>query len=108
MITAIHRILDGRLYVSEEMDSRMLQQMVQGQPGKPSSPMDLLSDRELEIFRLLGHGVSSRVIAESLFLSIKTVDSYRANIKEKLKLKNSIQLLQHALQWVEREKTAKP
>jgi DNA-binding NarL/FixJ family response regulator len=107
MITAIRRVLDGRVYVSEEMDSRMLQQVVRGQPNKPASPLELLSDRELEIFGLLGQGVGSREIAESLFLSVKTVDSYRANIKEKLKIKNSIQLLQHALQWVGREKSAK-
>jgi DNA-binding NarL/FixJ family response regulator len=107
MISAIRRILEGRVYVSDEIDSRMLQQVVRGQPNKPVSPLELLSDRELEIFGLLGRGVSSRMIAESLFLSVKTVDSYRANIKEKLKFKNGIELLQHALQWVDREKAVK-
>jgi DNA-binding NarL/FixJ family response regulator len=107
VVTAIRRILDGRVYVSEDVDSRILHQAVRGHPHKPASPLELLSDRELEIFGLLGRGMSSRGIAESLFLSVKTVDSYRANIKDKLKFKNGIELLQHALQWVDTEQAVK-
>ena len=81
----------------------MLQQIVRGQPKKAATQLELLSDRELQVFRLLGRGAGSRDIAESLFLSVKTVDSYRANIKEKLQLKNAIELLQHAARWADKE-----
>lgn len=107
VVTAIRRILEGRMYVSEDMDSRLVQQAVRGEPHKPASPLELLSDRELQIFRLLGRGMGSRAVAESLFLSVKTVDSYRANIKDKLGLKNSIELLQHAMQYADGEKAVK-
>ena len=99
VVAAIRRIMEGRVYVSETMDARLVQRAVHGDAYKPASPLELLSDRELEVFRLVGRGMGSREIAKALFISIKTVDSYRANIKEKLKLKNGMELLLQALQW---------
>jgi DNA-binding NarL/FixJ family response regulator len=110
MIVAVRRVLEGRIYLSEDMDSRVLQKMMGTSPSptvKPASALESLSDRELEIFGLLGRGYGSRQIAEVLYLSIKTVDSYRANIKTKMQFKNSIELLQHATQWVDLAKAAK-
>ena len=66
-----------------------------------ANPMLKLSDRELEVFRLIGKGYSTRQIAEELHLSIKTIESHRAHIKEKLNLKNAMELVQHAIQWQE-------
>jgi DNA-binding NarL/FixJ family response regulator len=79
VVAAIRRILEGRVYVSEAMDARLLHQAVRGEPHQPASPLELLTDRELEVFTLLGRGMSSRTIAKSLFLSVITVDSFRAN-----------------------------
>ena len=79
---------------------KMLQQQVRGQPNINESPVKSLSDRELEVFQLIGRGQGTRKIAEELHLGIKTVESYRARIKEKLKLTDGTQLLQQAIQWV--------
>jgi DNA-binding CsgD family transcriptional regulator len=67
------------------------------------SPLEVLSDRELEVFELTGHGASTRDIAERLHLSVKTVESYRARIKKKLQLDSANELMKHAVQWVESE-----
>jgi len=100
MLKALRKVLDGKFHVSERMSARLLQLAVK-QPGIPSSsPSDLLSDRELEVFELLGHGESTRQIAEALHLSIKTVSCYRENIKTKLNFKGSAELVSHAIHWV--------
>jgi DNA-binding NarL/FixJ family response regulator len=67
------------------------------------SPLEVLSDRELEVFELTGRGSSTRDIAERLHLSVKTVESYRARIKKKLNLESATELMKHAVQWVESE-----
>jgi DNA-binding NarL/FixJ family response regulator len=77
--------------------------MVGGRATPISSPVDLLSDRELEVFTLLGRGDGTRDIAEKLNLSVKTIESHRAHIKEKLNLKNATELVRHAVQWVASE-----
>jgi len=105
MIHAIRKVLEGKIYLSDEMDARFVQQAVTGRNGGTLSPIERLSDRELEVFRLIGKGFTSRHIAESLFVSVKTVDSYRTNIKDKLSLRNAMELIQHAMQWVQNEKT---
>lgn len=107
LIKAIHQILDGRIYVSETMSARILEN-VAGQHSRQSA-VGRLSDRELEVFRLLGQGRNTVEIAEDLHLSVKTVETHRAHIKEKLTLKNMSELISYASRWFETEDgTVKP
>lgn len=99
VLVAIRRILGGEIYVSERMANKMLHVFVGGSPVEHSSPVADLTDRELEVFRLIGEGNGTRQIADALHLSIKTVESYQAHIKEKLLLKNGRELVQRAIQW---------
>ena len=78
-----------------------MKRMVGGATDEVGSPLEVLTDRELEVFQMLGRGFGTRQIAEELRLGIKTVESYRARIKEKLQLADGNQLLQHAIQWVQ-------
>ena len=100
VIAAIRRVLGGELYVSERMASRMVRKLVTGQTVTNASPVDSLSDRELEVFRLIGKGHGTRQISERLCLSVKTIETYRAHIKDKLNLADAAELLQYAIQWV--------
>jgi DNA-binding NarL/FixJ family response regulator len=100
ILFAIRQVLSGQIYVSEKMATRMLHKLVVGRNQEASSPVERLTDRELEVFQLIGRGQGTRRIAEELHLGIKTVESYRARIKEKLKLADGTQLLQQAIQWV--------
>lgn len=101
VMEAIRRIRAGKVFVSERVASRMLDQVVVGGDPAPDSPVDLLSDRELEIVNMIGSGLPTREIAAKLHISIKTVESHRARIKEKLNLQNAIQLVQFCVRWVE-------
>jgi len=100
ILQAIRQVLSGQIYISEKMASRMVHKMVLGRSESQKSPIERLTDRELEVFQLIGRGQGTRRIAGELHLGIKTVESYRARIKEKLKLEDGTQLLQHAIQWV--------
>ncbi len=102
VIEAIRRTLNGDIYVSEKVGAQILHQIVNGR-GATGSPIDQLSDRELEIIQLIGEGKATREIAASLNVSVKTVESHRAHIKEKLNLKNATELVQYCVQWVEQE-----
>ena len=104
VLTAIRRILDGEVYMPERVASRMLRQYARGAAVGAASPLASLSDRELEVFRLIGGGSSTREIAEGLHLSVKTVESYQAHIKEKLALRNARELQHHAIEWALNEK----
>ena len=103
IVQAVRRVLSGGIYVSAEINERLLLGLAAGRERLAQSPLEVLSDRELEVFELTGRGLGTREIAERLHLSIKTVESYRARIKEKLDLKNAAALMQHAVQWVEGE-----
>jgi DNA-binding NarL/FixJ family response regulator len=103
VLSAIRRVLGGQVYMSERMAARMMRKMVGGKTDELGSPLELLTDRELEVFQMIGRGLGTRQIAEELRLGIKTVESYRARIKEKLQLTDGNQLLQHAIQWVQSE-----
>lgn len=103
LLKAVKKILNGGIYVSSEVSEKLLMGMARGQKDIAESPMDLLSDRELEVFELTGKGNSTREIAEKLHLSVKTVESYRARIKTKLNLENATELMVHAVKWVEDE-----
>jgi DNA-binding NarL/FixJ family response regulator len=104
VLTAIRRILGGEIYVSDRMANRMLHRFVGGSQAAERSPIAELTDRELEVFRLIGKGHGTRQIAEELHISVKTVESYQAHIKEKLSLKNARELVQRAIQWTVAEK----
>jgi DNA-binding NarL/FixJ family response regulator len=100
IIAAIRQVLEGKLYVSEALASLLAEKFVDG--GAIScSPVEQLSDRELEVFQLLGQGHETRRIAESLHVSMKTVQAYCARIKEKLRLANATELLREAIRWHE-------
>ena len=100
VIAAIRKILGGEIYVSDRMASRMVRKLVAGQTVTTASPVGCLSDRELEVFRLIGKGHGTRQISERLYLSVKTIETYRAHIKDKLNLADAAELLQYAIQWV--------
>ena len=97
---AICKVLGGDVYLSEKMSTSMLSKLVRGKSDQPVSPLQMLSDRELEVFGLLGQGKGTRLIAEELNLTIATINSFRARIKEKLQLKSSTEVMLHAIQWV--------
>jgi DNA-binding NarL/FixJ family response regulator len=102
VLEAVRRILGGEIYVSDRLARRLLQQVVSN-TGRGRTPVEALTDRELAVFRLIGKGRATREIADDLHVSVKTVESYQAHIKEKLFLKNARELVQHAFQWVTRE-----
>lgn len=103
MVKAARKILNGGIYVSEEVSEKLLMSMAGGRKKDSVSPIDSLSDRELEVFEMTGQGNNTREIAERLHLSVKTVESYRARIKTKLNLENATELMMHAVKWVENE-----
>jgi len=99
IVTAIREVLIGKVYLSATATARVLNQ-VATKDGVEKTPIETLSDRELEVFELLGSGLSSREIAERLELSVKTVETYREKIKAKLSLKNGTELTRHAIHFV--------
>jgi DNA-binding NarL/FixJ family response regulator len=102
VIEAIRRILEGRLYVSEKVAESMASHVAQRKSSEPGrSPVEQLSDRELEVFEMLGQGQGTRQIAESLRVSVKTVQAYCARIKDKLNLTSATELLREAIRWNE-------
>ena len=102
LIGAIYRVLAGKICLSEKISEKLLKSFVDGQPRGETGSIESLSDREIQVFQLLGRGFTTRKIAKSLHLSVSTVDSHRGNIKKKLKLKNAIELLQHATNWTQK------
>jgi DNA-binding NarL/FixJ family response regulator len=101
IVEAIRRVLEGKVYLSEGMTERLLQRAVGGGREEVTrSPLAVLADRELEVFRLIGQGVKTADIAERLHLSIKTVETYRDRIRQKLNLGNGTELAHYATQWV--------
>jgi DNA-binding NarL/FixJ family response regulator len=105
ILQAIRSVLEGKLYISDKISDAMAEKFVEGRPATISSPTEQLSDRELEIFQLLGHGRNTRQIADHLHIGFKTVQTYCARIKEKLELDNATQLLHEAIRWNEIQQT---
>ncbi|MFQ5540332.1 MAG: response regulator [Candidatus Binatia bacterium] len=103
VVTAIHRILGGDIYVSEAMGKKLLRTFQESRPEISGPSVERLSDRELEVFRLIGQGYGTRQIADTLHVSVKTVNTYRQHIKVKLKFETGSELLRHAIQWVQSE-----
>src|SRR5205814_2621669 len=104
MLEAIRKVLEGQVYVSETMSARILDNLSGRKPRGSASPIEQLSDREFEIFQLIGQGKSTKDIARQLNLSSKTVDVHRGHIKEKLELKDATSLVRHAVRWVETQR----
>ena len=100
IVEAVRKIVSGGMYVSQNVNERLLMNVAAGKE-MAQSPLEALSDRELEVFELTGEGKGTREIAERLFISVKTVESYRARIKEKLNLESSNEVMKHAVKWVE-------
>ncbi|MDQ5986544.1 MAG: Oxygen regulatory protein NreC [Syntrophus sp. SKADARSKE-3] len=103
IIEAIHCILRGKVFVSDNIKEEILEHLVGGLDSYDRFPIDRLTDRELEVFHMIGKGLSSNEIAGKLNLSIKTIGTYRERIKEKLHLKNACELIRHAMLWAENE-----
>ncbi len=103
VVEAIRRVREGGVYLSERMSARLLGTFVAAEASPAQSPVERLSDRELEVFQLIGQGQGSRQIAERLHVSIKTVDAYRANIKEKLNISSATELVHQAFLWVQKQ-----
>jgi DNA-binding NarL/FixJ family response regulator len=108
IIEAIHCILRGKVFVSENIKEEILEHLVGGLDSYDRFPIDRLTDRELEVFHMIGKGLSSNEIAGKLNLSIKTIGTYRERIKEKLHLKNACELIRHAMLWAENEQIDMP
>jgi DNA-binding NarL/FixJ family response regulator len=99
VLQAIRCVLKGEMYLSERMAMSMSEKFVEGKPPATSSPFALLSDRELEVFQLLGRGLSTRQIADEMQVGFKTVQAFRARIKAKLNLSTANELLREATRW---------
>jgi len=100
IIKAIRHIHKCNIYLSERMCAKMLNKFLSSNRAGPSPTLEILSDRELEVYRLIGKGLATREIADQLNLSIKTIETFRAKIKNKLKLKNAAELAQHAIHFI--------
>jgi DNA-binding NarL/FixJ family response regulator len=102
VVAAIRRVLSGSVYVSDVLAAKMLQQQIRGHKDIEQPPVKGLSDREMEVFQLIGQWKKTKEIAQELHLSIKTIEYYREQIKQKLDLKGSVELTQYATGWVQR------
>jgi DNA-binding NarL/FixJ family response regulator len=101
LLAALRQVLSGQVYVSPKMSARVLEGLSGRKPRGSNSPIEKLTDREFEVFQLIGQGKSTRDIAKQLHLSSKTVDVHRGHIKEKLALTDTTALVRHAVRWVE-------
>ncbi len=100
-LSAIRAVLAGEMFLSRKMASCLLHKLIQAKPPVRDGQVEGLSDRELQVFRMLGTGLGSRRIGDELHLSIKTIETYRENIKHKLGLRNASDLIRRATQWVQ-------
>ncbi len=99
LISAIREIINNELYVSKKLKKTMLQKILRKTNKKTYSPVEILSNRELEVYHMIGKGLRQREIAEKLNLSIKTIDTYVGNIKEKMKFRGIKEILMHAVRF---------
>lgn len=104
VLTALRKVLKGDIYVSEKFSERLIFKAIQSIDGGLGSPVDKLSDRELEVLELLGRGFGTREIANELHLSVKTIETHRAHIKEKLGFKDAGEMVRFSIEWVAQEK----
>lgn len=102
VVDAIHQVLEGKLYASDEVKEKVFQRLMSPQTPVHTSPLDQLTGRELEVFRLIGEGLSTREIADRMHLSIKTIGTYRERIKEKFNIKHYTELVKVAVYWLQK------
>jgi DNA-binding NarL/FixJ family response regulator len=107
IIAAIRNILNGKIHVSASMMSHLLDKFQVNPDFQSIQSEEVLTDRELEVFRLIGQGLSTRAIADQMKLSIKTIGTYRDRIKQKLCLKSAVELTRRAVLWTEKENFSK-
>jgi len=103
VLAAVRKVLAGDIYVSPRFSERLVFKAIQSLEGGMGSPVDKLSDRELEVLQLLGRGFGTREIANELHLSVKTIETHRAHIKEKLGFKDASEMVRFAIDWVTHE-----
>lgn len=101
IVSAIRQIMNGGLFLSNKIGSKIIMKLTSGQQHDADNPLGILSDRELEVFELTGKGLSTKEIAERLFVSVKTIESYRARIKDKLQITTANDFIRRAVKWVE-------
>jgi DNA-binding NarL/FixJ family response regulator len=106
IVKAVRTVLAGDVYVSDALRPGLTDLMNDRSGGDPANPASCLSDRELEVFQLIGHGWSTRRIADQLHLSVNTVETHRAHIRKKMDIANATELIRRAVQWVETEGSA--
>jgi DNA-binding NarL/FixJ family response regulator len=106
LLVAIRRVLSGKVYVSEAVTESLVSRMVGRTSDGVQLATDVLSDRELEVFGLIGSGFGTKEIAAKLGLSVKTIDTYREHLKVKLRIKSGVELVRFALQWINSETKA--
>ena len=106
ILVAIRRVLEGIIYLNEKIASRIISRLTAHAGAVAATPAELLSDRELQVFDLTGRGQNTKEIATRLHLAVKTIETYRARIRGKLKLKNTSELLQSAISWTHQHGTA--
>jgi len=99
VMLAVRKVVSGDIYLSENMTTRVLKNLTDGGASLDRPALNRLTDRELEVFQLIGKGKATREIAEALNLGLTTIDTYRARIKEKLNLKNATELMYEATKW---------
>lgn len=99
ILTSLRRVMQGRIYLGQAMGTKLLSPLVNGLSDVGHPPMERLSERELQVLELLGQALETRQIAETLKVSVKTVETYREHLKVKLNLDNSAQLIRRAVEW---------
>jgi DNA-binding NarL/FixJ family response regulator len=102
---AVRRVLDGQIHVSEKMSAKILEIFSGHRADVAASPVEKLTDREFEVFQLIGQGRDTKQMADQFHLSTKTIEVHRANIKAKLKLNSMAELIRYAVRWVESQNT---
>ncbi len=102
VIEAIRKVLQGKIYISDTMVDHFLERSITGGQGLNTSPVEKLSDREFEVFNLIGKGMTNRAIAEVLSVSTNTISTYRERIKEKINLQNNAELNRYAMHWIQK------
>jgi DNA-binding NarL/FixJ family response regulator len=103
ILTAIRKTSSGDMYVSEELASKLIQKVSRKESFDSQSDYTVLSDRELDVFRLIGQGLTTKQIADELHLSVKTIETHRTRIKDKLSIKSTNELMIKAFDWVRQE-----
>jgi DNA-binding NarL/FixJ family response regulator len=103
VLEAIRKVLGGDVHISDKMATMLVSKLVKGEPDQPPTPLEVLSDRELEVFRMMGQGKGTREMAEEMKVALPTISSFKNRIKEKLRLKNSTEMALLAIQWFRQE-----